>query len=132
MMTDPVSDMLTRIRNAGRARHASIQCPASKLKLGLAKVLVEEGYLDSVSEETGDDGHPALRIELRYNRDGDMIIDGIKRVSRPSCRIYVAADEIPKVRNGLGTAVLSTPKGVVSDSTARTENVGGELMCEVW
>ena len=132
MMTDPVSDMLTRIRNAGRAGHPSIQCPASKLKLGVAQVLVDEGYLDAVSQETDEDGHPALRIELRYNHDGDWIIDGIQRVSRPSCRVYVGAGEIPKVRNGLGTAILSTPKGVISDSTARAENVGGELMCEVW
>ena len=132
MMTDPVSDMLTRIRNAGRAGHADVVCPASKVKLGIANVLSAEGYIDGVSEETDDAGHPQIRIELRYNDEGELIIDGMRRVSRPSRRVYVGAKEVPKVRNGLGIAVLSTPKGVVSDTTARTENVGGEVMCEVW
>ena len=132
MMTDPVSDMLTRIRNAGRAGHPSVVCPASKLKLGIAGVLVQEGYLDGVAEESDEDGHPALRITLRYAGSGELIIDGMRRISRPSRRVYVGAKEIPKVRNGLGIAVLSTPKGVVSDATAREENVGGEVMCEVW
>jgi len=132
MMTDPISDLLTRIRNAGRAGHESFTCPASRLKIGVARVLVEEGYIDAVSEETDDAGHPAMRVKLRYNGDGDLIIDGIRRISRPSRRVYVGAKEIPKVRNGLGLAVLSTPKGVISGTTARAENVGGELMCEVW
>ena len=132
MMTDPVSDMLTRIRNAGRAGHADVVCPASNLKLAIANVLIQEGYLDGVSEETDDAGHPALRILLRYTDSGDLIIDGMRRISRPSRRVYVGSKAIPKVRNGLGVAVLSTPKGVLSDTTAREENVGGEIMCEVW
>ena len=132
MMTDPVSDMLTRIRNAGRAGHADVVCPASNLKLGIANVLIQEGYLDGISKEADEAGHPTLRIQLRYAESGDLIIDGMRRVSRPSRRVYVGAKEIPKVRNGLGVAVLSTPKGVVSDATAREQNVGGEVMCEVW
>lgn len=132
MMTDPVSDMLTRIRNGGRAGHPSIICPASRLKRGIAEVLIQEGYLDGVADETGDDGHPQLRITLRYADSGNLIIDGVRRISRPSRRVYVGAKEIPKVRNGIGIAVLSTPKGVISDATAREQNVGGEIMCEVW
>ena len=132
MMTDPVSDMLTRIRNAGRAGHRDVVFPASRLKLGIANVLIKEGYLDGVSEEADEAGHPTLRISLRYAESGDLIIDGMRRISRPSRRVYVGAKEIPKVRNGLGIAVLSTPRGVISDTTAREENVGGEFMCEVW
>ena len=131
MMTDPVGDMLTRIRNAGGAGHAQTMCPASKVKIAVAEVLKEEGYIDDVEVETIE-GRPTMRITLRYSHDGEMIIDGIRRVSRPSCRIFVGADEIPKVRNGLGIAVLSTNKGVVSDRVARESSVGGEIMCEVW
>ncbi len=132
MMTDLVSDMLTRIRNAGRAGHSEVLCPASKLKLGIIKVLTEEGYLDSVEEVTGADGHPTLRIKLRPGQSGATIIDGLRRVSRPSRRVYVGARDVPKVRNGLGVAVLSTSRGVLSDRAAREQNLGGELLCEVW
>ena len=131
MLTDPVADMLTRIRNAGRAGHRETVCPASKLKLAVAKVLQEEGFIDDVQPEE-QDGKPMLRITVRYARDGKMIIDGIRRVSRPSRRVYVGAGEVPKVRNGLGVAVLSTNKGVISDRAAREQSVGGEVVCEVW
>ena len=130
-MTDPVSDLLARIRNAGQARHAEIICPSSKLKLAVAKVLVANGYLDTVSVEARE-GKPVLRIRLRYTPDGRFLIDGMRRVSKPSRRVYVAAEEIPRVRSGLGTAVLSTNKGVISDAAAREQRVGGELLCEVW
>lgn len=131
MMTDPVADMLTRIRNAGRAGHAEVRCRASKLKRAIAEVMVAEGYLDAVAQEERE-GRPVLCIKLRYNSAGDWIVDGLRRVSRPSRRVYVGAGQVPKVRNGLGIAVLSTPRGVVSDRRAREENVGGEVLCEVW
>lgn len=131
MMTDPLADMLTRIRNAGRAGHASTVCPSSKFKLAVARVLKEEGYLEEVGVEV-EDGRPQLRLEVRYRYDGEPLIDGVKRVSRPGCRIYVGVAEIPRVRNGLGLAVLSTPKGILSDRAARAESVGGEVLCEVW
>ena len=131
MMTDPVADLLARIRNAGQAGHRETTCPASRLKLGVAKVLCETGFLEGV-EVDANEGKPRLRLRLRYGPDGRMIIDGLKRVSRPSRRVYVGTREIPKVRNGLGVAILSTPKGILSDAAAREASVGGELMCEVW
>jgi small subunit ribosomal protein S8 len=130
-MTDPVSDLLARIRNAGQARHAELTCPSSKLKLAVAKVLADNGFLDSVSVEAGD-GKPVLRIRLRYGADGRSLIDGMRRVSKPSRRTYVDTKHIPRVRRGLGIAVLSTPRGVLSDREAREQQVGGELVCEVW
>lgn len=130
-MTDPVADMLTRIRNAGRAGHNETTLPSSQLNHAIVNVLKEEGYIDDVSVEAVE-GKPTLRIKLRYGREGQLLIEGIRRVSRPSCRVYVGAGEIPKVRNGLGIAILSTNKGVLSDRTAREQHVGGELLCEVW
>jgi small subunit ribosomal protein S8 len=130
-MTDPVSDLLARIRNAGQARHAELVCPSSRLKLSVAKVLVANGYLDAVTVEAKE-GKPVLRIKLRYAHDGRFLIDGMRRVSKPSLRRYVDVQHIPNVRRGLGMAVLSTPNGVLSDREAREQNVGGELVCEVW
>jgi small subunit ribosomal protein S8 len=130
-MTDPISDLLTRIRNAGQARHAELVCPSSKLKLAVAKVLVANGYLDTVAVEARE-GKPVLRIRLRFASDGRFLIDGVRRVSKPSLRRYVDVRHIPQVRRGLGLAVLSTPRGVLSDREAREQNVGGELVCEVW
>jgi small subunit ribosomal protein S8 len=130
-MTDPVSDLLARIRNAGQARHAELACPSSKLKLAVAKVLVDNGFLDSVSVEA-EDGKPVLRIRLRYGPDGRSLIDGMRRVSKPSRRSYVGVKHIPRVRRGLGIAVLSTPRGVLSDREAHEQKVGGEVVCEVW
>lgn len=131
MMTDSVADMLARIRNAGIAGQQETTCPSTKLKLAIAKVLQAEGFLDDVAVEA-ESGRPVIRLKLRYGHDGRMIIDGLRRVSKPSRRVYVGAKEIPKVRNGLGVAVLSTPKGVLSDDAAREQCVGGEIMCEVW
>ena len=131
MMTDPLGDMLTRIRNACRAGHPSTSCPSSKMKLAVARVLKEEGYLEEVSVEA-EEGRARLRLSVRYRFDGEPLIDGIQRVSRPGRRVYVGVAEIPKVRNGLGLAVLSTPKGILSDRAARAESVGGEVLCEVW
>jgi small subunit ribosomal protein S8 len=131
MMTDPIADMLTRIRNAGTAQHAETSCPSSKTKLAIAKVLREAGFLADVRVEARE-GQPVLVMGLRYQQSGKALIGGIRRVSRPGRRVYVSGDEVPKVRNGLGVAVISTSKGVVSDQVAREASVGGELMCEVW
>jgi len=130
-MTDPIADMLTRIRNAGMARHARAEFPASKLKRAILEVLVQEGYVSDVAEGEMD-GHPTLSIAVRYNEEGGVLIEGIRRVSRPGRRVYVSADAVPKVRNGVGKAVLSTSKGVMSDVRARDLSIGGEVLCEVW
>jgi small subunit ribosomal protein S8 len=131
MMTDPISDMLTRIRNAGQARHSRTRCPSSKLKAAVAKVLSQEGFIGDVQVDSSG-RHPQLVMGIRYRDDGALMIDGIRRVSKPGRRVYVGASDIPKVRNGLGIAVLSTSKGVMCDREAREQNVGGELLCEVW
>jgi small subunit ribosomal protein S8 len=131
MMTDPIADMLARIRNAGQARHKEVAIPASRLKLAVARALSEAGFLGEVRAEDRD-GKPAIVVAVRYDRDGDPLIDGLRRVSRPGRRVYVGAGEIPRVRNGLGMAVLSTSRGVLSDKAAREAAVGGELLCEVW
>jgi small subunit ribosomal protein S8 len=131
MMTDPISDMLTRIRNAGAARHGETRCPSSKQKLAIARVLKETGFLADVRVEARE-GHPVLILGIRYGGDGRALIDGIRRVSRPGRRVYVTKDAVPRVRNGLGIAVLSTSRGIVSDRAAREASVGGEVVCEVW
>jgi small subunit ribosomal protein S8 len=131
MMTDPIGDMLTRIRNAGTARHDTTTCPASRQKLAVAKVLRESGFVGDVRVEARE-GHAHMVIEIRYDDRGRALIDGIQRVSRPGRRVYVGKDEIPKVRHGLGVAVMSTSKGICSDATAREQSVGGEVICEVW
>jgi len=131
MMTDTVSDMLARIRNAGGARHAEMTCPASKLKIAVAKVLSEEGFV-GVIRLGGDEKKPTLTVELRYQDDGRLMIEGMRRVSKPGRRIYLGADEVKQVREGLGMAVLSTSRGVLCDRDARAQKVGGEVICEVW
>ena len=131
MMTDPIADMLTRIRNAGRARHGETTCPSSKVKLAIAKLLQQEGFLAGVRVEARE-GRARLVLGLRYGADGRPLIDGIRRVSSPGRRVYVSASEVPKVRSGLGVAVISTSKGIVSDRDARTQGIGGEYVCEVW
>ena len=131
MMTDPISDMLTRIRNAGMARHAQVVSPSSRQKLAIAKVLEEEGFLGEVRVEPRA-GHPMLVMTVRYDEEGRPLIDGIKRVSKPGRRVYVNARDVPKIRNGLGISVISTSKGILSDSSARESSVGGEVVCEVW
>ena len=131
MMTDPVGDMLARIRNAGGARHAQVSCPASKLKLAVAQVLSDEGFVGSVSND-GDDKKPTMTIDLRYQDDGKLMIEGMRRVSKPGRRIYVGAGDVKQVRAGLGMAILSTSKGVICDRDARDQKVGGEVICEVW
>ena len=130
-MTDPIADMLTRIRNAQRMGHETLTLPASKLKQRLADVLAAEGYVQSVA--FSDDGRQGeLTITLKYGHDKLPAINELKRVSRPGRRVYVAVNEIPRVKNGLGIAVLSTSHGLVADRDARKNKVGGELLCTVW
>jgi small subunit ribosomal protein S8 len=131
MMTDPIADMLTRIRNAGFARHAETSCPTSKQKLAIAGVLQRAGFLDWVRVEERE-GHVRLVLGIRYDDGGKPLIDGIQRVSKPGRRVYVGKDSLPRVRNGLGVAVISTSHGVLSDREAREQSLGGELICEVW
>jgi small subunit ribosomal protein S8 len=136
MLTDPISDMLTRIRNAALARDERVRIPASRVKRTIADVLKSEGYVSDVAMENGEGngnaGHPTITLTLKYGRDRVPAIEGIRRVSRPGRRIYVRAQEIPHVRSGLGIAVLSTSRGIMSDREARKAGVGGELLCEVW
>jgi len=131
MMTDPISDMLTRIRNAGRARHAETRCRVSNLKRAVADVLSTEGFIGEVRED-GDGSKKELVLTIRYAKDGAVMIDEIHRVSTPGRRVYVAADEVKKVRNGLGMSILSTSNGVMCDRDAREAGIGGEVLCEVW
>lgn len=130
-MTDPIADLLTRIRNAQRMGHESISLPASKLKQHLAEALSAEGYLGDVSFEA-DGKQGVLTIGLKYGHDKRPAINELKRVSKPSRRYYVAATAIPRVKHGLGVAVLSTSKGVLVDREARHQKVGGELLCTIW
>ncbi len=130
-MSDPLADMLTRIRNAVMAKFDSVEIPLSNVKLDVAKVLKEEGYiLDYQVIEGKVQG--TLKIDLKYGPEGEPVITGIKRVSKPGLRKYAKADAIPVVLNGLGIAIVSTSKGLVTDKTARSINAGGEIICEVW
>jgi small subunit ribosomal protein S8 len=131
MMTDPIADFLTRIRNANRAHKDWADAPWSKLKEGVARVLVEEGFLRDV-HLTEDGGHKTLRVGLKYDQFRRPVLTGVRRVSRPSLRVYVGSGDIPVIRKGLGVAVLSTPKGVIADRVARETKVGGEVICSVW
>jgi small subunit ribosomal protein S8 len=131
MMTDPISDMLTRIRNASLARHDRAEMPHSMLKERVAHVLKSEGFLDDVRVNDGE-GRKTLLLVLRYGRDRQSAIDGVRRVSTPGRRVYVRHDRIPRVLSGMGVSILSTSQGVMTDKDARKQRVGGELLCEVW
>ena len=130
MMTDPIADMLTRIRNANSVRKRNVLMPASRMKVGIAQVLKDEGYIESYEvQEAKPSSH--LTLQLKYGPDGERVIQDVQRVSQPGRRVYSGASELKPVLRGLGIYVLSTPKGVVSDRTARKENVGGEILCKV-
>jgi small subunit ribosomal protein S8 len=131
MMTDPIADMLTRIRNAALARHERAEMPHSNLKEHLAGVLKGEGFIDDVRVSEGE-GPKLLTLVLRYGRDRQSAIDGVRRVSTPGRRVYVRHDRIPRVRSGMGVSILSTSRGVMTDKEARRQRVGGELLCEIW
>jgi len=130
-LTDPVADFLTRIRNALRAKHQKVDVPASKLKLELARILKEEGYIANY-KATEEQGHKLVRVYLKYGPDEAATISNVTRVSRPGCRVYVGRDEIPRVLGVMGINILTTPKGVMTGRQARKEGVGGELLCEIW
>jgi small subunit ribosomal protein S8 len=130
MLNDPIADMLTRIRNANRISRKNVTMPASRLKVGIAEVLKQEGFIEKY---TVVEGSPAstLEIDLKYGPDGEQVVRSIDRISKPGCRRYMGAKEIRPVLNGLGIYVVSTPKGVISDRAARAQNVGGEILCKV-
>jgi small subunit ribosomal protein S8 len=130
-MTDPIADMLTRIRNANTALHTSVEIPASKIKIALAEALKEEGYIANF-EVVEDNKQGIIRITLRYENGKRRIITGIKRISKPGLRVYANKDEIPRVLGGLGIAIISTSQGVMVDRKARAAGLGGEVLCYVW
>ena len=130
-MTDPIADLLTRIRNAAQAGHRSVEIPASRLKREISRVLAEERFIDNFAFY--DDGKQGqLRLYLRYDESNESIIQGIRRLSRPGLRQYAAKDGLPRVRRGLGVAILSTSRGVMTDRDARRAGIGGEVLCSVW
>jgi small subunit ribosomal protein S8 len=131
MMTDPIADMLTRIRNAALARHDRTEMPYSRLKEHVARVLKSEGFVDDVRVTEGE-GRKQLTVVLRYGRDRQSALDGVRRISTPGRRVYVRHDRIPHVLSGMGVSILSTSRGVMTDKDARKQRVGGELICEVW
>ncbi|HJC75329.1 MULTISPECIES: 30S ribosomal protein S8 [Mediterraneibacter] len=131
-MSDPIADMLTRIRNANTAKHDTVDVPASKMKIAIANILLDEGYI--AKYDLVEDGHfQTIHITLKYGVDkNEKVISGLKRISKPGLRVYASTENIPKVLGGLGTAILSTNKGVVTDKEARKLGVGGEVLCFVW
>ena len=130
-ITDPVADMLTRIRNANTAKHESVDVPASNLKKAIAKILLDEGYIKSY-EVVEDGTQGVIRIQLKYLAGKEKVISGLRRVSKPGLRVYAGADELPRVLKGLGIAIISTSKGAMTDKTARANHVGGEVLAFVW
>ncbi len=130
-ITDPVADMLTRVRNANTAKHESVDVPASNLKKAIAKILLDEGYIKSY-EVVEDGTQGVIRIQLKYLAGKEKVISGLRRVSKPGLRVYAGADELPRVLKGLGIAIISTSKGVMTDKAARANHVGGEVLAFVW
>ncbi|WP_299288376.1 30S ribosomal protein S8 [uncultured Tateyamaria sp.] len=130
-MTDPIADMLTRIRNSQMRGKSVVTTPASKLRVRVLEVLADEGYIRGFEETKGEDGHPAIEISLKYY-EGEPVIRELKRVSKPGRRVYMGVNDIPSVRQGLGVSIVSTSKGVMSDANARSQNVGGEVLCTIF
>jgi len=130
-MTDPIADMLTRIRNSQMRGKSVVMTPASKLRVRVLEVLADEGYIRGFEETKGEDGHPAIEISLKYY-EGEPVIRELKRVSKPGRRVYMGVDDLPSVRQGLGVSIVSTSKGVMSDANARSQNVGGEVLCTIF
>ncbi len=130
-MTDPVADMLTRIRNAMGAAHELVNIPSSKLKINLANVLKSEGYIKNL-RIISDGQHRFIRVFLKFDKNGVPVIEGLKRISKPSCRVYSGYNEIPEVLNGYGVNIVSTSKGIMTDREARKRKLGGEILCSVW
>ena len=131
VMTDPIADFLTRIRNANQAKHEVLEVPASNIKKGIAEILKHEGFVKNV-EYIEDDKQGVIRLFLKYGQNDERVITGLKRISKPGLRVYAKKDELPKVLNGLGVALISTSEGVLTDKEARNKNVGGEVLAYVW
>ncbi|HPF18142.1 MAG: 30S ribosomal protein S8 [Bacillota bacterium] len=130
-MTDPVADMLTRIRNANTAGHASVEIPASKMKKNIAEILVKEGYIKGY-ELVEDDKQGIIKVQMKYGADKQKVISGIKKISKPGLKVYAKSSDVPKVLGGLGVAIISTSNGLITDKEARSLGVGGEVICYVW
>lgn len=131
VMTDPIADFLTRIRNANMVRHELFEVPASKMKLAIAKILEQEGYIKGY-EVIEDNKQNIIRVFMKYGQDNERVITNLKRISKPGLRVYANTDQVPKVLNGLGIAIISTPEGVITDKEARQKHVGGEVIAYVW
>lgn len=129
--TDPIADMLTRIRNANSSKHKTVDIPASKMKIAIADILFKEGYIKSF-EEISNDVQGTIRVTLKYDEKGNRVIAGIKRISKPGLRVYASKEDLPKVLNGLGIAIVSTSKGIMTDREARKVGLGGEVLAYVW
>ncbi len=132
IVSDPIADMLTRIRNANMAEKVSVELPSSKIKTEIAKLLKEEGFISDYSVVKIDGNKSTLVIDLKFTSDREPVIQGLQRVSKPSCRKYVNGEEVPRVLGGIGIAILSTSKGVITDTEARKQKVGGEILCYIW
>jgi len=130
-MTDPIADMLTRIRNANTVGHETVEIPASKMKKAIADILVDEGYIKSY-DVIDDNAQSTIKVTMKYGADKEKVISGIKKISKPGLKVYAKANDVPKVLGGLGIAIISTSKGIVSDKKARELGVGGEVICYVW
>jgi small subunit ribosomal protein S8 len=131
MVTDPIGDLLIRLRNGAQRRHETVTVPASKLKRAILELLRKEGYLEAV-EDAVQDGHPVLNARLRYVESGQPMISGLARISKPGRRVYVGSKDITKVRNGIGMSIVSTSRGVMTDQDSRKNRLGGEVLCSVW
>ena len=129
--TDPIADMLTRIRNANTSKHKTVDIPASKMKTGIAEILFKEGYIKAY-EEIKDENQGIIRVTLKYDEKGNRVIDGLRRISKPGLRVYASKEELPKVLNGLGIAIICTSQGLKTDKEARQLGVGGEVLAYVW
>jgi small subunit ribosomal protein S8 len=130
--TDPIADMLTRIRNANSSKHKVVDVPSSNMKLAIAKILLDEGYIKACEEIKSENNQGVIRITIKYDETGARVIEGLKRISKPGLRVYASKDQLPKVLNGLGIALISTSKGIKTDKQARTEGLGGEVLAYVW
>ena len=130
-MTDPIADMLTRIRNANQANHAEVEIPSSRMKVSIARLMLEQGYIEGYESRSGEHGE-LLVVRLKYGKNRERVISGIKRVSKPGRRIYARKDTLPKVLGGLGTAIISTSRGLVTSAEAKRLGLGGEVICFIW
>jgi small subunit ribosomal protein S8 len=131
MLTDPISDLLIRLKNSAQRRHETVMVPASRLKRAILEILKREGYIDAIEDQVHD-GHPMLTVRLRYVAEGQPMITGLERISKPGRRVYVGSKDIPKVRNGIGMSILSTSKGIMTDQESRKNKLGGEVLCSIW